>query len=363
MMNWMTAIGLLGLGLTAAVAAELPVLSLDAAQIDRLGLQWTAPESVHEIPLGLVPAQVTVPPQAETVVSAPLAGLVEAVQVTRGESVTAGQAVARLNCPELLTHQQHFLDAWQEVQVAEARYAREKPLYSEGIIAKSRWLETRKTLRQTRTAFEQAREALALMGMRSNAIDRLLKTGRLDSVLALKAPATGVVTAREAVVGQRLERLMPLLTITGTEELWLEMAVPVAQAERLESGASVETDARVASGRVFLIGGAVDPETQTVLVRARLIDPKDLKPGRKLSVWLYESSADAVWKAPQAAVVEHQQQHYVFVRTPEGFRVRPVTLAGETAEAVFIREGLRKGELLVSRGVAALKAAWLGEEE
>lgn len=353
---------LLGLWLPVAVKAG-ETIPLEATKISALGIQFVEPQPVTEVPLGVVPAAVTVPPDAEVMVSAPLPGLIEEVRVVEGEPVGAGQIVARLNSPELLIHQQQLLDAWQDRAVAEAKYRREKMLFSEGIIAKSRWLDTKKTWRQARTAYEQARGELASLGMGPAAIGKLLKTRRLDSRLDLVARRAGVITDRRVTPGQRVDKLAPLMVVTDTSQLWISMNVPVALAVQLQPGTKVRPEATEAWGAVFLIAGTVDSATQTVLVRARLEQPAGLRPGRKINVRLVAPVRQPILKLPNDAVVTHQGKHYVFVRKAAGFEIRAVTLAaaGE-AGAVFIEQGLEPSEQVASQGVAALKAAWLGEE-
>ncbi len=350
---------LLASGLATAAEVKVP-----AEQWPRLGLKVETARAVDRIPLGRVPAQVTVPPANDRLVTAPLAGRVVAVSVARGDAVRAGQVLAVLESPELLQHQQHLLDAWHELQVAEARYRRERSLYRAGVIPKSRWQETEKRWHQARTAYRQARRELELIGLEPRAIDRLQRTARLDSRLALRAPAAAAVRARLAVVGQRVGRADPLVRLIVPDPLWLELAVPVALADRLGAHTEVEVPGQDAHGRVIRVGTLVEPANQTVPVRALLDRPAGLRPGRRLEARLV-APATGVVKLPRAAVVEHQGRYFVFVRRGDGFEVRPVTPLHLTTGAAYLKAGVRPGEAVAVSATAALKAAWLGvgEEE
>ncbi len=355
-------IGLLGIAAGVLAAQEVTV-PMEPVQIERLGIELVQPESVREIRLGFVPAIVTVPPQAEALVSAPVAGRIEELRVARGEVVAAHQLVARLNSPELLAVQQRLLDAQQNLKVAQASYEREKSLFEDGVIAKSRFLETEKLFHQAQIAHTQARTELIALGMSKTAIERLAKTGKLDGRLELVAPVSGVVTAREVTVGQWVDKLAPMLRLTSIAELWLEMAVPAALAERLRPGTMVRTEFGGATGTVTLIGGTVDPATQTILVRAKLAEQRKLRPGRKVTVELFETVSDPLLKIPRSALVDHQGERFVFARVPEGFQAQPVKVAAETQKEAFLVGGIAPTTQVVSRGTAALKAAWLGGEE
>ncbi len=339
-------------------------VSVDKESRQHLGLQFSYPRVVNEIPIGLVPASVTVPPDAEYMVSAPLAGVIDEVKVVQGEPVVKGQMLVRLRSPELLLHQQHLLSAWQDFQVAKAKYEREKPLFQQGIIAKGRWLETRKNWRQARTALAQARGAMEILGLPRERIDRLLQSGELDSRLPLHCPDSGVVTVREAVLGQRVERLTPLFRIASVGRLWLEMAVPAAKAAQLRPGAKVAVEDGQARGEVRLVAGIVDSGTQTVRVVAELVERGRVRPGLKVNARLYRQADQPVMEIPRSAIVEHEGNSYVFVvKSATQFQARPVTLAALTDTAAYVEAGLEAGDQVVSQGVAALKATWVGGEE
>jgi len=337
-------------------------LRIEDPQRTKLGIETLHPEAVTSVPVGLVPARVVVPPENERVISAPLEALVERVMVSEGDTVQAGQLLVRLDSPQLLLHQQHLLDAWNEYQVAEARHTREQRLFQAGIIARKRWLETEKAWRQARIALSQAKRELQVMGLNSRTIEHLLASGRLDSHLSLRAPFDGMVTRLDASVGARLMRGEHLLTVMAPDPLWLRLAVPVKVADQLVAGSQVEVESQHARAVVKTVAGTVDPDTQTVLVRADLTEPNGLQPGRKVTARLVVPGGQLL-KLPRQALVEYQGGSYLFVETPEGFEVRPVSVLRTTSDAVYLDKGLRPGEAVAVKGVAALKATWLGMGE
>lgn len=353
----------IGLGLLALnLAAGETIVPLTAAQLERLGVEFAQPQPVNAIPLGEVPAMVTVPPQAEAVLSAPVAGQIEEVKVARGDAVAARQVLVVMHSPELLAKQQRLLEAHQEFKVAKARYERERSLFADGVIAQSRFLETEKSWRQAQVAYAQARAELAALGIAQAAIARLIQTQKLDGRLKLASPLTGAVIAREVTVGQWVDRLAPLLRLTATSTLWLDMEVEAARAERLRPGAPVYVEPPGARGEVFLVGETVDPATQTTLVRARLTELRGLRPGRKVVAALFEPSAEPLLKLPRSALVEQEGAPFVFVRVPEGVKALPVSVKAQTEAEAFLT-GIDPKAQVVSQGTAALKAAWLGEAE
>jgi multidrug efflux pump subunit AcrA (membrane-fusion protein) len=52
---------------------------------------------------------------------------------------------------------------------------------------------------------------------------------------------------------------------------------------------------------------------------------------------------------------------YVFVRSGDGFRARPVTVLASGGNALRIKGDLQAGQQIAISSVIALKAAWLGK--
>ncbi|MAF60818.1 MAG: hypothetical protein CL680_05070 [Blastomonas sp.] len=67
---------------------------LNAQQLRRLGVQTVAAEAAMDVPLGTVPAAITLPPEAQVAVTAPFDGAIVRLHVIQGQQVSAGQALA-----------------------------------------------------------------------------------------------------------------------------------------------------------------------------------------------------------------------------------------------------------------------------
>ena len=59
---------------------------------------------------------------------------------------------------------------------------------------------------------------------------------------------------------------------------------------------------------------------------------------------------------PAGAVVRHRERSWVFVRTPQGFSARPVTVLNQTAQFASIRGQLAATDQIATRGMPALLA-------
>lgn len=338
-------------------AEEAPrLVALDAGQMRSLGIV-TAPLPTGEARLGRrLPARVVVPPAQIRVVAAPLAGMVEQVAVASQQSVRAGQLMARLTSPMLLEAQRDYLTAASELQLAESNSRRDEQLYREGIIGEARLRATQNSEAQAAATAAQRRQVLRLYGMTPAAISALAKSRSLSPVIDLAAPITGVVLERMAEPGQRVEANTPLFRLASLKPLWLEMQASLEEARALRPGAAVTASG--ARGRVVTVGAAVDGASQSVPVRAEMSEGlESLRPGQFVEAQVTLAAGPRVYRLPAGALAREQGRAHVFLQSPQGFVMTPVTVVEESAGEVLVSGALREGARIVVKGVAALKAA------
>lgn len=308
---------------------------------------------------GLVlPGTVELPPQATELLSAPLAGVVQQVLVQPGQRIKAGEPVARLLSPELLTWQRELLQAQSQARLASTRLERDEQLYAEGIIAKLRLQDSRAQQEQAQWAVQERRQALRLVGIHA-------PDTPLQPQLTLRAAVAGTVLEVTAVPGQRLEAGMPVAKIARSGQRVIALQATPEQAQRLRVGDPLTLPGCKASARLTAISPQVNASNQAVQVRADFTAAEDcLRVQQFVQAVVGAQAGDAATQAdlavPVQAVVRQAGRAYVFVRTPQGFLPTPVELGPENGPLVRVRSGLKGGEDIAVRGTAALKGAWMG---
>jgi RND family efflux transporter MFP subunit len=337
--------------LSLALGARAQDLALNAYQARALGVtvQAPAPESSGEV-VGLA-AEVMVPNNQLHVVSTPLPGLVESIQVAVNERVRKGQLLARMQSSALAEAQRGYLQAQTQLQLAAANLDRDQKLAAEGLIAESRLLSTR----------AGHVEATALLAERRHVL-RLEGGTAITSGVAILAPATGVVVEQMAQAGQRLEAYTPIYKIAQLDPLWLEIQAPLARAAGIREGSAVRVPSADASGRIISVGKAVTPESQTLMLRALVTrNAARLRPGQYVEAAVAsDTGTGSQWRVPNAALVRHQSRLLLFARTPTGFRSVPVTMVQEGPQSSVVAGELAGTDAIAVAGVAALKARLLG---
>ncbi len=360
-----------------AHAAETTALVLQPQQVASLGVRSEALAAQSARTAVTYPARVVVPPARQRVVSAPLGGLVEALGVAAGDAVRSGQVLARLRSPQAQELQRDVLQTASQFDLAQRALVRDEQLHSEGLISTARLEATRAARQQAGLQFNERQRMLAHSGASALGSVPGADAGAAAAVnasfgsgageLALRSPIAGVVLEALVAVGQRVEPATALFRVADLSTLWLELQVPAADVGALRAGDAVQLADGRAAARVLTIAQAVDPATQTVMVRAELKAKAQqaqatgpaapaLRPGQLLEVRI-EHSGPGLVQVPAAAVVQgNAGGAAVFVeQAPGRYRLVPVTVRASAGGTSAV-SGLAVGNRVVVAGTAALLA-------
>ncbi len=258
----------------------------------------------------------------------------------------------------------------EQARLRESRAAQLLPISNEVRAASE---EAANKLRAAEGDLSAARQKLLLYGMSPSRVNSLRSTSQITSELAVPAPTTGTVTARNANVGEVIDANKELLRITDLSSVWVIAQVYEQDLGRMRagSGASVTSDAfpnRLFRGHVTYIAPQLDEATRTGKVRVEVANP-----GRELKLDMYVRVAfgslgtaeQTVPVIPKDAVQNVSGRQIVFVATndPNVFELRPVRLGTESDGRYQVIEGLQVGDRIVVNGSFSLRAEWLKSQQ
>jgi len=371
----------------AAAAAPVAEFAVSPAQVQALGVTLTKLARSGDIAGLSYPAKVVVPPGQEQVVSAPVDGVVDRLLVSGQDSVKAGQPLLRLTSPEFGDLQLKVMEAAAKARLSQQTLARERALFSEGIIAERRVQEAQAAEAVDLARQRQAEAVLRLAGADTEGLKRAAAGGRLDDSVLVRAKAAGRVLGVEAKPGQRVKQADALFRLASFGELWLEIQLPADRGAPIDAPINASNNASnnapsnsPKSGEIAVVGRAASAQplsmsamvndNQTLVLRARVTrGAEQLRPGETVLVQVpfagstgsTASTAGATWALPLQAVARHEEQAYVFVRSAKGFVATPVSVQASSGTAVQLAGPLAAGQEVATSAVIALKAAWLGK--
>ena len=338
----------------SARAEDARFVPVTSAQAQALGIQSQRVGAGGKAAATGLPATVSIPNSQVRVIAAPLAGIVESLETAPGLNVSKGQVLVRLSSPQALELQRDRIQADAQAALARQSLQRDEQLFREGLIAESRLQASRANAAQSAAqAAERAQEL------------RLAQHSG-GQTLSLVAPIAGSVLEQQASVGQRVEQSAPLYRIARLDPLSVDIQAPLAIASQLRAGSALRIPSTGASGEVIAVGRAVDPASQSVLVRGLVTRGADsLRPGQATTVDLDvgKAAAGSAVQVPAAAVLHHEGKQWVFVAATEGkasgYRATPVQPAGRVGDNLLVN-GLPAEATIATAGIAALKANLLG---
>ena len=202
-----------------------------------------------------------------------------------------------------------------------------------------------------------ARQRLRLAGMPASLITQVERSGEVQPILTLTSPIAGVLQELAVRTGMRVAAGDTLARVNGLGSVWLNLAVPEAEAGTLAVGQPVEArlpalPGEVLDGRVDAILPEADLDSRTLRVRVELPNPDGrLRPGLTAQVRLDRAPGQTQLWVPSEAVIRTGRRALVMLAEDAG-RYRPVEvrLGRESAGKTVVLAGLEAGQQVVASG-------------
>ncbi len=185
------------------------------------------------------------------------------------------------------------------------------------------------------------------------------------SLVALRAPLSGVITERKFNAGAGIEAASPLFSISNLGTIYVIANVPEGSLSKLSVGSSAEiksTAAGTINGRISYIDPRLDETTRTGRVRLEVPNSNGkLRAGMFTEVGFYAGTSDTTGEelvVPSNAIQRTGDKTIVFVPRedePGAFEVREIEIGGETEGYTAVKSGLKLGESVVTKGSFTLK--------
>ncbi|MFV2067699.1 MAG: efflux RND transporter periplasmic adaptor subunit [Pirellulales bacterium] len=328
-------------------------------------------------------ARVELPWDQQAMVTSLVAGKIVQVLVRPGESVSAGQELARMASMELESFQLALLEASSDVALARRYVEQRTTLDRQGVIAGKNLLEVQAMLAEKSAALAIAREKLRALGIDEVTLRKIETSGEPLQYVSITSPIDGVVRHADVRPGQTVvstdfffhtganKVTTPtnhLFHIVDPSRVWIVGEVLESDVRHLAKGQPVAArfaayPDRQFNGVIDHIGLKMDRRKRTQSVHIA-VDNRDalLRPGMFGRVSIEVQAAKEAIVCPTDAIIKSQSGKYVLVERSRGkYENRPVRLGLVEAKQVEVLDGLFPGDKVVVLG-AYLLASLLGNE-
>ncbi|MBU4211736.1 MAG: efflux RND transporter periplasmic adaptor subunit [Kiritimatiellae bacterium] len=305
-----------------------------------------------------------------------VAGVIESVAVDIGATVKVGDELFAINSMEFGRALSDYERSRALTALSEKNYAREKTLVAQKASPEQDLIAAQMTYEQHRTELRAAEQTLHVMGLTEENVTRLQDGahGPAVSRLATRAPLSGTVVERHAVIGELVEPGKDVMLIADLTTMWVwanvherDLAALVKAREVGPIPVSIMVNAypgRTFAGKIDYIGVTVDEQTRTVKVRATVANTdRALRPGMFCEVRAALGAEEEALTVPRAALLSDEGQDFVFAHWKDDYFMRRfITKGRDFVEHIEVRDGLKPGERIVAEGAFLLKSDILREK-
>ena len=278
----------------------------------------------------------------EAEVVAKVGGEVRQIFVEEGDTVQAGQVLARLDGDRLRLDLAE-IDA--NLRKLERDYNRQLELSQKGLVAKGTAENAKYDLDALKASYDSARLEL--------------------SYTEIRAPIAGVVSARHIKVGNTIKPNDPTFRVTNLDPLIAYVHVPEKEFRKIAAKQPAEVVVDALGGERFTgviarISPTVDPQTGTFRAEVEVPDStRHLKPGMFARVNIVYERRENALQLPRNAILDADGEQSVFVIAGDKAEQRRIKTGLANNGWVEVTEGLKGDERVVVVGQAGLKTGTL----
>ena len=176
----------------------------------------------------------------------------------------------------------------------------------------------------------------------------------------LKAPMAGVITERQASLGEYVSEQKPAFVITDLSTLWVDFSVYRRDLAKVAVGETVRIDpedgAEPIEAKISYLSPIGAADTQSAVARAVIPNDGRFRPGLFATGAVATAEQSVALAVSIDAVQSLEGRDVVFVREGDRFAARDVTLGRRDGRSVEIVTGLKGGEAYASRNSFVVKA-------
>ena len=281
-----------------------------------------------------------------------------------GDTVKKGTVLACLTSPELGNRRAEYDKTKAELEIERQQFTRKKDLYAENILSKKGFEDAQLKIKVAEVNYNFARSRLLALGITEADVDQppTAHTDAVGSTMHITSPIDGIITHRQASIGQKVNAGNELFEILDLDVVWLEADLFEKDLSKIELQQKVKLALPGGQegnyqGRIFHIGNTVDARKRTVKMLAAIDNAThELRPGMFTTALIVLQQKQNALVVPKSSVLDDSGVKYVFVKESLGYHRHNVETGVVDGDSVEILHGLESGAQVVTQGGYQLKS-------
>lgn len=304
---------------------------------------------------------------------------VHQAQLERAERLYTQELISRTELEqarlEVATDKIRQKNAERRIELAKATYDRERSILDRGL-ANSKELQTARAdvaaatleVREARIRHASAVSSVAgarkgLQAARAGYAAQAGGNRASGGSVTVVAAIGGVVTHREATLGQAVERTTEICEVENLNTVWVVARIPEKDIAKARRGATAQVTVaaypnRIFNGVVQVVSNRLDPKTRSMPVQVLVENAGGaLRADMFATVALGSGPSSSAVVIPRSALVEDGDRKVVYIAEAGGKYEEVVVEIGRvTKDQVEILSGLEPGAKVVTKGGFVLKS-------
>src|ERR1043165_1020231 len=267
----------------ACAPARTPRAALAAAPRARCapGAPAPGPTRGGAGPKSLQPLGCLIEPHRVVELGSPVIGVIESIEVERGDRVRKGQVIAMLRSDverAAVGVAASKAQVSAEVQAAQANYDLARGKYERAKDLVERKFISSQALEQARADSDVAEQKLAQAREQPSIYERELKLAEAQlGMRTIRSPANGVIAERYLSPGERVEE-KPIVRLATIDPLRVEVVIPAQLFGTIQAGSFLSVvpelpNAKPRLAKVVLVDPLIDGPSNTFRARLHLPNP------------------------------------------------------------------------------------------
>ncbi len=262
-----------------------------------------------------VTGKLDLPPQHFAEVSTPIGGIIKSINFIEGDYVSKGQAVMDLSTPDLIRLQEDYLTSRSNLEYLEKDYQRQKDLYAENVSSGKIFQEAESKYQMEKARLASLKRQLSILSISTDDLHKDI----IAQTIPIRSPIKGYIGHIHGGMGSYTEPNNVLFDVIDNTNIIVHLDVFEEDLNKVKVGQKISVmlpnqDNKQIEGRIYNIGKAMDMESKSVSVHAKIVNNqnKDLLPGTFVTA-LVHVGGQFVDALPEEAVVRAGENEYVFI--------------------------------------------------
>ena len=293
-------------------------------------------------------------------------GVIRRVLIDVGAYVSKDDVLLEIVSPEIASAKADYLTALTNESLMELVYKREKGLFEKKISSQREYQQALAEYQVATNTANTRRQQLLNYGFTEAEVKEIVETLSSSSLLPIRAPFSGTIIERNAVIGEAVRRGDTLFSLADLSTMWLELSIPEYMLSFFKAGNTVEANFNSLPGKklhgdLIWLANSIDEDSRMLKARAIVKNPDFLlKHGMFGQVSLLPEQLDKVLYVPVESIQRFNKKSFLFVKLFDDlYEIRRVVPGSRHDDKIEILEGISPHEKVVVAGSFTLKSEFL----